>query len=95
MFRQTLIRGAKKRGLEAGATNSAVERHRVDFTLRGDNNKIEELITILKSGKPINSWGAKVTSLIENTSGIPLNEHEVTTTNVDNFKWKKGVEMYL
>ena len=36
MFRQTVIRGAKKRALKAGATNDPDDRNIVRFTLEGD-----------------------------------------------------------
>lgn len=45
MFRQTLIRAAAKRGLQAGATNSKKNRNEVLFTLNGDDSKINEIVT--------------------------------------------------
>ena len=50
MFRQTLIRGAQKRGLEAGATNDASDRRVVTFTLCGDAGKIAEIVNFLSAG---------------------------------------------
>jgi acylphosphatase len=95
MFRQTLMRAALKRGVVAGATNNKKDKHRVDISLEGEPSKVNEIIEGLKSGKDLNSWGAKATSLeIVDIGKEPL-EHEVNTSNVDNFKWKKGVEFYL
>ena len=95
MFRQTLMRGAIKRGVVAGATNNRKDRHRVDISLEGPSSKVQEIIDGLKSGKKLNSWGAQATTfeLVE-TGKEPL-EHEVNTSNVDSIKWKKGVEFYL
>ena len=89
------MRGAIKRGLVAGATNVRKDRTRVDITLQGDPNKIQEIIDGLKSGKKLNSWGAHCTSVEVVETGKPPLEHEVNTQNVDNIKWKKGVEFYL
>ncbi len=95
MFRQTLIRGAYKRGLKAGATN--LVDGSVSFTLIGDIQMIDEIISFFKSRKPINSWKAKVDELFElsEQDGIVFEKHEVTTENVDTFNWSEGVEMYL
>jgi len=46
--------------LRGGASNDKQDRERVHFTLSGENAKIEEIITFMKSGKELNSWGAKV-----------------------------------
>ena len=95
MFRQTIMRGAIKRGLVAGATNIRSDKTRVDISLRGDKEKIAEVIEKLKSGKRLNSWGAHCTSVeVVSTGKDPLS-HEVNTENVDNIKWKSGVEFYL
>ena len=95
MFRQTVMRGAMKRGLVAGATNVKKDKTRVDIALEGDRAKIDEMIEGLKSGKRLNSWGAHCTSVEIVGEGKPPLEHEVNTDNVDNIKWKKGVEFYL
>ena len=50
MFRQTLIRGAQKRGLEAGASNDASDRRVVTFTLCGDPSKVAEIVNFLSAG---------------------------------------------
>jgi len=57
---QTIIRGAMKRKLKGGATNHKVDKSRVDVTLSGDNAAIDDLVSVLRSGKEINNWGAKV-----------------------------------
>ena len=95
MFRQTLIRGALKRGLQAGATNLADGS--VSFVLKGEKEQIDEIINFLESGKVINSWKAKVEKLSElsEKDAIAFENHQVTTDNVDNFNWSEGVEMYL
>ena len=95
MFRQTLMRGALKRGIIAGATNNKKDRHRVDISLEGPKEKVDEIIEGLKSGKKLNSWGAHATELHLLEEGIEPLQHEVNTSNVDSIKWKKGVEFYL
>jgi acylphosphatase len=95
MFRQTIMRAAIARGLTAGATNVQSESNRVDIALQGDRTKIQDLIDGLKSGKRLNSWGAKCDSVeISQTGKDPLN-HEVNTSNVDNIQWVQGVTFYL
>jgi hypothetical protein len=49
-----------KRNLEAGATNDKADKSRVAFTLKGDSSKMDEITNFMKSGKELNSWGAKV-----------------------------------
>ncbi|KAH0793865.1 Acylphosphatase family protein [Histomonas meleagridis] len=95
MFRQTIMRGSISRGVVAGATNNRQDRQRVDITLEGPEDKVNEIIEGLRSGKKLNSWGAHCTSVEILTSGKKPLEHEVNTSNVDNIKWKKGVEFYL
>jgi hypothetical protein len=90
----SLCVGAQMRSLQAGATNHA-DRTRVDLTLQGSSDVIEELVEKLQSTKPLNSWGAQVEKLEETKAGIALDAHQVTTLNVDRFRWSKGVEMYL
>lgn len=95
MFRQTVMRGAMKRGLIAGATNVKTDRHRVDITLTGDSEKIKDMIDTIASKKKLNSWGACAESVTIAKSGKPALEHEVNTSNVDSIKWKQGVQFYL
>lgn len=94
MFRQTLIRAAQKRNLEAGATNSDDGKN-VEFCLSGDEKMIQEIIDFLKSGQDINSWSPKINEVQELPSGKSISEHEVSTDNVDNFKWSTDIEMFL
>ena len=49
----------------------------------------------MKGGKPLNSWGAKATTVEELESGPAIDEYQVTTDNVDEFKWKENVTFYL
>ena len=95
MFRQTFIRALQKRNLKGGATNHPKDLHEVSFTLSGEEEFIREILEKLKEGHPINSWGATVQTLEELPDVIPIENHEVTTENVDNFNWSSGVEMYL
>jgi len=92
MFRQTLIRGALKRKLKAGASNLA-SGNQVRFTLEGDNNLIQEMVDFIKSGKPINNWNARIDEIIEEQ--VPDATYQVTTENVDTMNWNPNVEMYL
>lgn len=95
MFRQTIMRGSISRGVTAGATNIRSDKTRVDITLQGDKTKIDEIIEKLKSGKKLNSWGAHCTSVEVVEAGKEPLSHEVNTANVDNIRWKSGVEFYL
>src|SRR3990167_3890452 len=83
MFRQTFIRALLKRQLAGGATNDVADRDRVNFTIQGDEQKIGEVLGRLTSVVPLNSWGAIVTQLELLESPIPIDQHEVTTANVD------------
>jgi hypothetical protein len=77
------------------------------LTLSGDDNKINDVVEFLRSGKKINSWGANVEKLIElgkektaedDDSKQPclnVNQHQVHTGNVDKFNWNPSVNMYL
>lgn len=51
MFRQTLMRGAQRRGLQAGASNDADDRSAVTLTLAGDPQHVRELVSSLCSGR--------------------------------------------
>lgn len=94
MFRQTLIRGAQKRNLHAGASNLPGGRE-VLFTLEGDEALLDEMVQAVRSMDPLNSWGARVDELVEKPEGQPVAEHQVHTGNVDDFSWNPNVEMYL
>ena len=93
MFRQTLMRGAQSRGLSAAATNE--DNGTVSFMLQGTPDAIDELIAVLEKGQAINSWGARVTRLERIKSGRPFSAYQVTTQNVDDFRWNQDIEMYL
>jgi len=95
MFRQTIMRGAQKRLLEAGATNDRKENNKVLITVKGNPDTISEMMNFLTSGKPINSWGAKVENLQEFPSGLHIEQHQVHTGNVDTFDWNPDVTIYL
>ena len=97
MFRQTLIRGAHKRGLKAAATNNPNDTNEVSFVLEGKEEIINQLTDRLQNGEPINSWGAHVTELIEidEDNGIPFDLHQVSTDNVDEFNWSPNVDFFL
>jgi len=96
MFRQTLIRAARKRGLRAGATNLADGS--VAITLMGVKVDVDRLASDLVSLEELNSWGAKATAVVaasDPKGGIEIGAHQVTTENVDTFAWDEGVKMYL
>lgn len=65
MFRQTFIRACEKRHIEAGATNDKQDKNKVLITMKGDAQKIQEIVSHLQSGKPINSWNAHATDVEE------------------------------
>tara|TARA_B100000886_G_scaffold297438_1_gene225105 strand:- start:277 stop:606 length:330 start_codon:yes stop_codon:yes gene_type:complete len=95
MFRQTFIRGLQRRNIRGGATNIGDTKKTVDITIESsDESKINEIINLLKELKIINSWNASVESIIE-MDIIPIENHEVTTENVDQFKWSSGVDFYF
>ncbi len=93
MFRQTLIRAAHSRGLEAGATN--LPSGEVAFTMVGAVATVDQLVSRLTELRPLNSWGGTVAHLTEEEMGTPIDQHQVTTANVDEFSWQGGVRMYL
>lgn len=95
MFRQTFIRAAQFRGLKGGATN--VSGDRVSCFLAGEADQVQQVMDGLESGRPINSWGAVVDHLLplNEDKGIPFEQHQVTTENVDSFHWNPNVDMYL
>jgi acylphosphatase len=95
MFRQTFVRALQKRALEGGASNSRHRRDEVTFTAKGEAGAVEALIGKLGSGDSLNSWEARVDSLEILDEIIPIERHQVTTVNVDDFAWSPGVEFYL
>lgn len=97
MFRQTVIRAMQKRGLEGGASNDRQDRSLVRITLRGDSERVEELVAALSEGKPINDWGATTTSIedVDEHCGMAIEAHQVTTTTVDNRHWNPNVTMFV
>eukprot|EP00929_Paragymnodinium_shiwhaense_P011043 TRINITY_DN116297_c0_g1_i1.p1 TRINITY_DN116297_c0_g1~~TRINITY_DN116297_c0_g1_i1.p1 ORF type:complete len:261 (-),score=20.76 TRINITY_DN116297_c0_g1_i1:105-863(-) len=95
MFRQTIIRAMLGRGIRGGATNCSTEADRVDFTLAGPPDAVEDLLGCLHTGQPINNWGARVLTLRELPSGLELHQHQVTTDNVESFAWNPNVEMFI
>jgi acylphosphatase len=95
MFRQTIMRASAKRGLVAGATNDQSDRTRVDISFEGDVAKIEEIVTGLKSGKQLNSWGAHCTSVEVVEAGKAPLEHEVNTSTLHKMKLRRGVKFFL
>ncbi|RLA64584.1 MAG: hypothetical protein DRQ88_00565 [Epsilonproteobacteria bacterium] len=94
MFRQTIMRGAMKRGLKAGATNLP-SKNEVDFMLEGEDAVIQEMVDFIKSGKAINDWDAKIEKLEEVNTDDSIGDYEVTTENVDSFNWSTNVNFYL
>jgi acylphosphatase len=94
MFRQTLIRAAQKRSLRAGATNLPGGCE-VAVTLDGDDDAIMEMMKAARELKPLNSWGAAIDELVEQSGGRHIRVHQVTTDNVDDFSWNPSVNMFL
>ena len=95
MFRQTFIRAAQKRGLTGAATN--LPDGSVSCFLSGSEGQINEILEGLRSGREINSWGARVEQLIplDPAEGLAFEKHQVTTANVDAFNWSPDVKMHL
>ena len=95
MFRQTFIRGLIKRGLSGGATNIDNNKKSVSISIEAESEKsINCVIKELVEKKIINSWQATVESITE-VNKIEIKAHEVTTKNVDDYKWSSGVEFYF
>ena len=95
MFRQTFIRGLIKRGFRGGASNIKDREKTVNITIEARNkNQIREVIDTLLELKVINSWKATVERIIE-IENINLDDHEVTTNNVNEHKWSSGVDFYF
>ena len=95
MFRQTFIRGAIKRHLSGGASNDPENKGKVLCMLKGEENVLEDYINFLEQKKVINSWHATVDKIIQSKEEQSLEDYEVTTQNVDHFKWSSDVEMYV
>lgn len=57
--------------------------------------QVNEMIDFIKSGKELNDWGARVSSCVEAGHGKALDQHQVSTSNVDTFQWKQNCTMYL
>lgn len=97
MFRQTLIRATLKRGLVGGASNDRADKQLVRVTLRGDDERIDELVALLRSGTALNDWGAKAARVdeVERAQGKALDAHQVTTDNVDTKNWNPNVTMFI
>ncbi|KAH7815374.1 putative Acylphosphatase family protein [Monocercomonoides exilis] len=95
MFRQTIIRACQARGIRGGATNSVADKHEVILTFSGNKEMIEEILAFFRAGKVLNSWGAQVTSITPISTSVPFSNHQVTTENVDTFKWNPRVEFYM
>ena len=95
MFRQTFIRGLIKRGLQGGATNQDDQDKTVNITIEADSEEIiKRVITDLMEIKIINSWKATIEKILE-IELIKIEDHEVTTSNVDDHQWSSGVEFYF
>ena len=56
---------------------------------------MDYIINFMKSGKELNSWNAKVHSVIEEPQGLAPDKHQVNTDNVDQRAWNPNVTMYL
>ncbi|EQC36407.1 hypothetical protein SDRG_05864 [Saprolegnia diclina VS20] len=96
MFRQTIIRAMTKRGITGGATNlKTPARDTVEMTLDGDAATIQTFLDALRTTQPLNSWGARVDALVVLPTGRAVQEHQVTTTNVDERNWNPNVEFYI
>ena len=95
MFRQTLMRSCLRRKIDAAATNDSSNRDRVTFSVIALEEEIECLCKDLLRLEKLNSWGASVSSLKELGQFIEFSEHQVSTKNVDEFKWTAGVEFFL
>jgi len=98
MFRQTLMRAAKKRNLFAAASNDRTDPQHVLCYVEGDEKLCQEIMERIESGMQLNSWGAKASKLEvceRPESDFLYEEFEVNTKNVDDINWSEGVEFYL
>ncbi len=95
MFRQTFIRSCHRRGLVAGATNNTENRDLVTCSVEGETNEVYKLKNDLLELKELNSWGSHVERLEVMEDFQEISAHEVTTDNVDSFKWTDGVKFFL
>ena len=94
MFRQTIIRAMIKRNIQGGATNCKYDKHMVHVTMHGFEQSIEELVSLLRKGKVLNNWGARPNSIVE-MEVLDWRKEQVTTANVDGFRWNQNCEMYI
>ncbi len=94
MFRQTFIKAAIHRGLHAGATNTS-NHNEVTFTIEGKDDAIKDFVKQIETLPELNYWAAHADTVTELAESIPFQEHQVTTDNVDEFKWSPGVVFFL
>jgi hypothetical protein len=52
---------------------------------------------VLRQSRPLNDWGAVAERIVdlEGKDYVAIEQHEVTTENVDNFDWNPSCQMYL
>lgn len=95
VFRQAVMRAAIKRNVVAGATNDESDPDRVEISLQGPKDKVQEIVDGLKSGKPLNSFGAHCTSVEILSNGKDPLEHETNTAKFDMTRRDGSCEFYL
>lgn len=95
MFRKTFVRGASQRGFLAGATNDKSDRDRVTCSIVGERDEVCRFLEELQAIGHLNSWGAKVENIQMMEDFVKLNNHEVTTDNLEGRSWNSDIEFYL
>ena len=100
-FRYTVVTALGRRGLVGGATNDRSDRSRVLLTVRATDassssaTKIDDFVQALRTTSPLNSAGARIDHLHELGTGLAVEDHQVHSGNVDKFRWRSGVEMFI
>ena len=95
LFRKTLVLAGHNHGVQVGGTNSKDDKNRVDVTVRGPADKIEELIHALGPNKKLNSVGAEIESIERVAEGIAVEDHITHTRQFETLRFPTGVEFFV
>lgn len=95
LFKKTLVMAGHRHGVKAGVTNSEEDKNRVDITIQGEPEKVDELLKVLAPGRKLNSIGAEFSSVELVESGKRFDEHTAHTGQFESTRFPDGVEFYV
>ena len=64
------------------------------ISIDAEEEIIQKVIYELRQIRIINSWNATIIEINE-IPPVQIDEHQVTTRNVDQFNWSTGVDFYF